>query len=481
MSMVLLLFDFIEAERETNWDIHLKCFKQMLPCDRAFDLTKYFKSGLIFVIDMLRLPQEAPEVYTAFKEGNHSVSRSKTVSTFNHVSTDMALEQDLNRDSKMKGGIIGVSHDENAVEEWTAHLRAAVTSNFSMMSELRKNEQLSFCKDLRPVTVTKTDKQVQSLSDGLDRMMDPFHLKDFSENDDTEAIPLINIATGVVLPDDMSLSLLTAKDTGEALMTDFLENKLDSTTKFSDSLKRADTKTFSFSFNKKVKVSSQKAGERVLRSDWKLFSRLLIASRKRDFDLKNLLSYELSPVPLSISTLSGNMRKTAKSKLLAELEIDTNRVKALLDYSNSSAYIIDFIAILQTAKKGKLATFSDLSDALSEQVLPAFKFGNIVSVVPDRYEIEPSSKSDERKRHPKTHVAERKLSWRNEASIKHASVSDELKNKIHIVNFILDDWMKRFQTLLRENQQLVIALLNGNTVVVGRGMTMDTNVTLVRC
>ena len=212
---------------------------------------------------------------------------------------------------------------------------------------------------MRPITVTKSEKQVQSLSDGLDRMMDPFDLKDFSENDDTEAISLMNIATGVVLPDDMSLSLLTAKDTGEALMKDFLENKLDSMTKFWDSLKRADTKTFA-SLNKKVKVSSKKAGERVLRSDRELFSRLLVASRKRDLDLKNVLSYELSPVPLSISTLSGNICKTAKSKLLAELEIDTNSVKALPDYSNSSAYIIDFMAILQTAKKCKLATFSDL-------------------------------------------------------------------------------------------------------------------------
>ena len=67
----------------------------------------------------------------------------------------MALDQGLNRDSKMKGGIIGVSHDENAVEKWTitahrhnenavekwtitAHLRAAVTSNSKVMSELKK-------------------------------------------------------------------------------------------------------------------------------------------------------------------------------------------------------------------------------------------------------------------------------------------------------------------------------------------------------
>ena len=142
-----------------------------------------------------------------------------------------------------------------------------------------------------------------------------------------------------------------------------------------------------------MQVSSKKAGERVLRSDRELFSQLLVASRKRDLDLKNVLSYELSPFPLSISTLSGNTRKTAKCKLLADLEIDTNCVKALPDYSNSSAYIINFMVILQTAKKGKLATFSDLLEALSEQVLSALKFGNIVSVVPDRYDIELSIKA----------------------------------------------------------------------------------------
>ena len=143
------------------------------------------------------------------------------------------------------------------------------------------------------------------------------------------------------------------------------------------------------------------------------------------------------------------MRKTAKSKLLAELEIDTNSVKALPDYSNSCAYIIDFMAILQTAKKGKLATFSGLSEALREQVLSAFKFGIIVSVVPDCYDIELSIKSDERKRCSKTHVAEKKIICGETKLPSNMQVFlMNLKNKIHIVNFILDDWMKRFQTLL---------------------------------
>ena len=216
---------------------------------------------------------------------------------------------------KMKGRIIGVSHDQNAVEKLTitAHLRAAVTSSFKVMSELRKNEQLSSCKDLRPITVTKSEKQVQSLSDGLDRMMDPFDLKDVSENDDTEAIPLMNIATGAVLLDDMSLSLLTAKDTGEALMKDFLENKLDSTTKFWDSLKRTDTKTFA-SLNKKVKMLSKKAGERVLRSDRKLFIRLVVASRKTEIlTLRMFYPMNLAQFPYPFQLSAGICIKLQKA------------------------------------------------------------------------------------------------------------------------------------------------------------------------
>ena len=100
-----------------------------------------------------------------------------------------------------------------------------------------------------------------------------------------------------------------------------------------------------------------------------------------------------------------------------------------------------------------------------------------MSVVPDCYDIELSIKSDERKRRSKTHVADRKIiSGETKLPSNMQMFLMNLKNKIHIVNFILDDWIKRFETLLREYQQLVTALLNGNTVVVGRGMTMDPNI-----
>ena len=64
--------------------------------------------------------------------------------------------------------------------------------------------------------------------------------------------------------------------------------------------------------------------EKVIKYDKDLLQRFLVVSRSREIDLQDVLSYELSPVPLSIAHLKGSTRKTAKSNLLKELIIDIN-------------------------------------------------------------------------------------------------------------------------------------------------------------
>ena len=102
-NMVLLLLDFLAAERDSDWKIHLETFQEMIYYDRAFDHYKYFSWGLVYLCDMAELPTKHPALYESFVNGQHTVSRSKSNSSFNCVSTDMALEQSLNRDSKAKG------------------------------------------------------------------------------------------------------------------------------------------------------------------------------------------------------------------------------------------------------------------------------------------------------------------------------------------------------------------------------------------
>ena len=108
MEMVFILLDSIEAERDANWQLHLDSFREMLPYDKAFDHYKYLSWGIIYLADMMMLPETYPDVYQNFLTGKHVVSRSTTTSCFNTVSTDMALEQSFNRDSKTKGKIFKV-------------------------------------------------------------------------------------------------------------------------------------------------------------------------------------------------------------------------------------------------------------------------------------------------------------------------------------------------------------------------------------
>ena len=102
-NMVILLFDFLAAERNADWENHLETFQTMLYYDCAYDHYRYFKWGLVYLYDMLDLPEQHSELHANFLNGCHVVSRNLVQSSFNCVSTDMALEQSLNKDTKTKG------------------------------------------------------------------------------------------------------------------------------------------------------------------------------------------------------------------------------------------------------------------------------------------------------------------------------------------------------------------------------------------
>ena len=102
--MVGVLLNFLSAERDANWKLHLETFGQTLFYDRAYDHLKYFKWGSVYYIDMKRLPTTHQDLHDAFLNDFHVVSRSKSPNKFNCVFTDRALEQSMNQDTKTKGG-----------------------------------------------------------------------------------------------------------------------------------------------------------------------------------------------------------------------------------------------------------------------------------------------------------------------------------------------------------------------------------------
>jgi hypothetical protein len=96
-------------------------------------------------------------------------------------------------------------------------------------------------------------------------------------------------------------------------------------------------------------------------ADRDLFGRLLIAANARQINLREVLSYELSPIPCSLAHYDRSLRKTTKSVLMKILEKGVNVPPTLPASLLQTIYIIDGMAVVQMVKSGGASTFGDLS------------------------------------------------------------------------------------------------------------------------
>ena len=74
---VFLFLEFLAAERDSKCIQHIEAFQQMICYDAAFDNYKYFKWGIVYLLDMNNLSSNRPDLYEIFLCGYHTVSRKK--------------------------------------------------------------------------------------------------------------------------------------------------------------------------------------------------------------------------------------------------------------------------------------------------------------------------------------------------------------------------------------------------------------------
>ena len=125
IDLVCLLLQFTRATREGSWSLHISSVREMLPWVFAYDRTNYARYLTVYWCEMTLLPQTHPYANTLLENGQFAVQRSPH-GAFAQVPVDQTIEQTMNRDSKMKGGIVGISLNRGAVQRWilTAHDRA---------------------------------------------------------------------------------------------------------------------------------------------------------------------------------------------------------------------------------------------------------------------------------------------------------------------------------------------------------------------
>ncbi len=258
---------------------------------------------------MLRLPTE---LKASFSKKGPVVKLSD--GKFNHVWLDYALETTENKDLKGSGGIIGFTMRGNALHRWfLARPISAVYSN-EFLKTLKENEDRS--DDPMHISKTKEERwnndvqRIRALLSGP--YVDPYDL----ENSDTR---LVNIATGRVASEPVQKSLCEALLIGENMARRFVAERLtlesDNKKSLFDPMPRSNVKTMS-EMRKKISIKKRN----VSIDPELMYLRLMAVNAVKNVPFSRVMSFENSPVPLSLFDEDGTMTTCSKSDFMHKLE-----------------------------------------------------------------------------------------------------------------------------------------------------------------
>ena len=112
---------------------------------------------------------------------------------------------------------------------------------------------------------------------------------------------------------------------------------------------------------KKVQLKAADEHLITVKSDKDLFRRLMLGANVREVNIREVLSYELSPAPCFLAHNDGSFRKATKSDLASALEDIINSPVRLPVLASSVVYIVDGMALIQMHKSSGARTFEELT------------------------------------------------------------------------------------------------------------------------
>ena len=245
LEAVGTILQYIRAERNGLWSLHLSSLRAMLPLIFVANRTNYSRWTPIYILDMLHLP---PEINASFNAGHFAIRQKP--GTFNGVWSDMATEKTIIKDSKGNGGIVGLTRQKPALLRW--NLTGHIVGHFS--SEMRLRSGI-VCEDddkhdeSRPACMKRDDQHVASLISHLqEKMINPFDIKQHPHE-------LVNISTGLHASKEIQDFLLNAVDTGNTMAKKFITTSLSENMSgsFYGPIQRSNIKTFA-DMHKKTKL-----------------------------------------------------------------------------------------------------------------------------------------------------------------------------------------------------------------------------------
>lgn len=388
-ELVPVLRDLTRSFRDSDWILHLSAVHRAIPLCFAFDRINYKRWLPVYYEDCLTLPTKFPDIYSEFVKGNFVVMHSMKKSSA--LPMDQALEKEYNKPAKSQSGIIGFTRRKEAVCKWNLikHEKAKYRGFLYAACQMDDEDEYSLHHEYASST-TLIDQQNNSLLiEYILQRTNPFERAEGS----TE---LINIATGTKVEVEEVDFLLNCVSLGESARDEFYESRFEKKTAslFDKITKTKKTKQKS----KKKQVIYDVAKETVN------FLRTIDYSRLRNFDLKLLLTYEITPTSFYLMK-DGFIRKSNKSELTNELKKQIPKkeiLKSLPSTENQRAIVIDFMAYARKVPviKQKLKTYRDFMTHIWNSFQSISATCTRIDIIFDLYHDQ-SIKASERKRRAK--------------------------------------------------------------------------------
>ncbi len=370
LDMVAILLLFLCATREGLWGLHLSTL--MLPWYFAYDGVTYARYLQPYIAEMENLQQSHEKVDEAFMDVGFVVQRQPEYG-FSGTACDQVIEQTLNRDSKTKGGMTGITRNKGAVNRWilSHHERAAIAKSCRIMAGIEDNARIK--RGLDKAAMQRESCDTDAIKETITSMVDPFSY---------EGDCLINITSGVVASKEVQKDLLGAYTVGKSASQTFCTDRIERPNV--DLFTRITCqKLKTFANTGKQTVTKVKCQTVTLKSNSQLFSRLLMVGQTWKIDLHKLLAHALTNIPTSLATYDGLNVKTNKATLMHQFE---NTVPVLQSIPPNSAVLVDGMACCQMIHTVP-NTFGELAVQILNQLVNISRYhkSSRVNFVIDRY------------------------------------------------------------------------------------------------
>ena len=204
--------------------------------------------------------------------------------------------------------------------------------------------------------------------------------------------------------------------------------------KFHDKMIKLKLKTFG-DLSKKMKVHKGTSKEVIIKADRALFAQMIIIAENRKLKMNDVLCHPLGPLPWSLASVDGSLRKTNKASLAKELQKNMTAADMI---PQPCAQIIDGMAMVQKIR-GDQKTFAEVADNLMYMVLNEGTDSQRIDVVFDVYRDNSITNPEREKRGSENGHEFRNIKadhtihqWRKFLS--------NSKNKSLLIKFIAEEW-----------------------------------------